>query len=111
MCGGCMLTLLAILLPRAVLVAIWLTTDWFAMAYETWFWPVAGWIFMPYTTAAYMAAMLRNEGHVSGGWLALVVVAVLADLGSHGSGGAQYRARLTVWRRRRLGGAPAIRDV
>jgi hypothetical protein len=36
---------------------------------------------MPYTTLAYMAAMLNNDGNVSGGWIVLVVVAVLFDLG------------------------------
>jgi len=35
---------------------------------------------MPYTTLAYMAAMLRNDHSLSGWWILLFVLAVLADL-------------------------------
>jgi len=45
---------------------------------------------MPYTTLAYLAAMLNNKGTVNGGWLALVVVAALVDLGH---GGLTYHRR------------------
>jgi hypothetical protein len=39
---------------------------------------------MPYTTLAYMAAMLNNHGELSGAWIVLVVVAVFFDLGGQG---------------------------
>ena len=39
-----------------------------------------GFFLMPYTTLAYMAAMLNAHG-VTGGWLVLVIVAVMVDLG------------------------------
>jgi hypothetical protein len=39
---------------------------------------------MPYTTLAYMAAMLNNNHQVSGWWLALIIVAALIDLGGNG---------------------------
>ena len=58
-------------------------TDWLPRAYETVVWPLLGFLFMPYTTVAYLAAMLRNNGSVNGWWLVLVVVAVLVDLGQH----------------------------
>ena len=35
---------------------------------------------MPYTTLAYLAAMINNNNHVNGGWLFLVVIAVLVDV-------------------------------
>ena len=38
-----------------------------------WLWPLLGFFFMPYTTLAYMAAMLNNARHVDGLWLALVI--------------------------------------
>jgi hypothetical protein len=82
---GCVLVLLVLGAPRLVLAVAWLTTNWFGRAYETAFWPALGWLLMPYTTAAYMATMLNNDHKVSGWWLVLLIVAVLADLGSNGS--------------------------
>jgi hypothetical protein len=92
---GCVLAPLAIATPRLVLAVIWLATDWFSRAYDTTLWPVLGWLLMPYTTAAYMAAMLNNDHEVGGWWLVLLVLAVLADLGSNGS------ARVTLRREAR----------
>lgn len=82
----CLLVLLACMCPRFVMFFIWLLTNWFALAYETVIWPVLGFFFMPFTTLAYMAAMLNNNHELSGGWIVLLVLAVLMDLGS--SGGA-----------------------
>ena len=53
-------------------------------------WPVLGFLFMPYTTLAYMAAVL-NVGSVEGWWLALVIAAVLVDLAHWGGGGHAVR--------------------
>ncbi|MHC4600849.1 MAG: hypothetical protein ACYS47_17800 [Planctomycetota bacterium] len=88
---GCLVTLLALITPRIVMVGIWLTTDWFGRAYETTLWPVLGFIFMPYTSLAYMAAILNN-GRVSGLWILLLIVAIIADLSSDGEA-SRRRAR------------------
>jgi hypothetical protein len=72
-------------MPRVVIIALAITTDWISQAYETTMWPLIGWFFMPFTTLAYMAAMLNNDHQVSGGWLVLIIVAVLFDLGGQGS--------------------------
>ena len=79
----CFLVLLAVILPRVTLAIIWLLTDWLGRAYETALWPILGFFFMPYTTLAYMAAMLKNNHQLSGWWIALLIVAVVADAGSH----------------------------
>ena len=92
----CLATLLALLTQRVALVLIWLFTDWLGRAYETALLPLLGFLFMPYTTLAYMAGMLA-DGSISGGWLVLVVVAALADLGFF-----SQRAR-THWKHRRTG--------
>ena len=88
----CLLPILAVFFPRFVMICIAIFTNWFGAAFQTVLWPVLGFLFMPYTTLAYMAAMLNNHHNVSGGWLALVVIAALVDLG--GQGGS------TRWRRR-----------
>ena len=90
---GCVLTIIALVAPRVLMVFIWLLTGWFGRAYETVIWPVLGFLFMPYTTLAYMAAMLNNESSVSGGWLVLVIVAVVADIMHWGKGGSAVRKR------------------
>jgi hypothetical protein len=91
---GCLIVMVLLGLPRVVLALVWLFTPWFGLAYETALWPFMGWIFLPYTTGAYMAAMLHNDHQVSGGWLVVVVVGVLFDLGSYGTGPmAKHRRR------------------
>jgi hypothetical protein len=96
---GCLITVIGLLTPRVAIVLIWLFSDMLSRAYETALWPVLGFLFMPYTTLAYMAAMLGGEGSVSGLWLVLVVVAVLADLGFF-SQGARTHFRIHVQRKR-----------
>jgi hypothetical protein len=76
-----LIPLLSVFVPRLVLFFIWLLSNWFSLSYKTVVWPVLGFLFMPYTTLAYMGAMLKNGGNLSGWWLALFVITVLIDLG------------------------------
>ena len=89
---GCIFFLLALITPRLVLFFIWLLTDYFSRSYATLIWPLLGFFFMPYTTLAYMAAMLNNNHQLAGGWVVLLIVAVVVDLG-HIGGGRQYATR------------------
>ena len=88
----CLLAAVSLLLPRVTMFFIWALTDLFTQAFDTWLWPVLGFIFMPYTTLAYLAAMVLNNHQLTGGWIVLVVVAVLIDFGSLG-GSASSRRR------------------
>lgn len=83
---GCLLVLIALFIPRILMLFILLLTDWFSRSYDTFWWPFLGFLFMPFTTLAYMAAMLNNEHSVNGGWAVLLIVAVLVDFGCVGSG-------------------------
>ena len=89
---GCLVAIIALAVPRVLMVLALLLTDWFGRAFATPLWPVLGFVFMPYTTLAYMAAMLNNNHALSGGWLALFVVAIVVDAG-HWGGGVKYRHR------------------
>ncbi len=80
----CLIPIFAVFFPRLVMVLIAIFTNWFTKAFDSILWPILGFIFMPYTTLAYMAAMLNNSHNVSGGWLVLVIIAVLLDLGGQG---------------------------
>ena len=68
---GCIYAVLALAVPRVLIFFAFLLTDWFGRAFETRVWPLMGFVFMPYTTLAYLApAMLNNNHTLSGDWLA-----------------------------------------
>jgi O-antigen/teichoic acid export membrane protein len=73
-------------MPRVMLVLVWIFSNLLQTNYATILWPIAGLIFAPLTTLAYAYAHEKSGGNVSGFWLALVVVAVLLDLGLLRSG-------------------------
>ena len=65
--------------PRFALFALLILSDWVERAYETIWWPILGFFFLPWTTLAY--AYAHNEGDgLKGPYLALWVVALIADL-------------------------------
>ena len=83
---GFLIVIISLIMPRFVLIFIAIVTDWISQSFEDgMLWPFLGWMFMPYTTLAYMAAMLENDHQLSGGWIVLMIVAVLFDLGGQGS--------------------------
>lgn len=87
---GCLLVFLALLLPRVAIVVIFLFTRWLHAAFATWLWPVLGFVFLPYATLAYTAAVVNTGGRITLGWLLLIILAVLVDIAHWGGG---YRAR------------------
>ncbi len=66
---GVLFALSALILPRVMMVIAFLMTDWFGRSFETRLWPILGFLFMPYSTLAYMAAMLKNNHVLTGGGL------------------------------------------
>lgn len=94
---GCFIVLFALLLPRAAMVLIFLFTTWFQQVFATWLLPILGFIFLPYTTLAYTAAVLNTGGSITLGWGILIIIAVIADVG-HWGGGYRWR-RVRVVRR------------
>jgi hypothetical protein len=92
---GCLLPLIAIFMPRLALFLIYLFTNWFSLAYHTVLWPLLGFFFMPYTTLAWMAAMISNNHQLNPLWTGVLVIAVLFDLGGQGhSARRRWRRRL-----------------
>jgi len=81
----CLVALIALFAPRVAIVLLVIFSDYIGAAYATILWPLLGFFFMPFTTLAYAFAM-NSQGSVSGLYLALVVVAVLADLATLGGG-------------------------
>mgnify|MGYP000998706464 CR=1 FL=1 len=77
----CLFIILGLFFPRFIMLLIWLFSNAFSKAYDTTIWPLLGFIFMPFTTLAYLGAMIYNGHSVSGGWFLVVIIAVLFDLG------------------------------
>lgn len=76
----CFVVVIALFLPRLAIALLWLFTNYLHAAYATILWPVLGFFFAPYTTLA--VAVAYHSGGVSGVYLILVIIAVLADLGA-----------------------------
>ena len=87
----CCLMIVASMFPRLALFVMWLT-GYGARAFESVLWPALGFFFMPFTTCAYAIGMNEN-GAITGWALALVIIAVVMDVGSHGGGARQARIR------------------
>ena len=83
---------LALLTPRLAIVLVVLFSDYIGRAYETTLWPLLGFLFLPLTTLAYAFAV-NAGGSVEGIYLAVVVVAVLIDLGVFGGSAAKRKRR------------------
>ena len=86
--GGCCLVVLMMLLgPRVFLVFVWLLTNWYA-AFDSRVVAFVGWIFLPYTSLAWMYIFFNNAGQLQVGYLVVLILAVLLDIGLF-SGGHQ----------------------
>jgi hypothetical protein len=88
----CLLGAVALAFPRVVLFCVFLFSDYLGRAYQSVLWPLLGFLFMPLTTLAYAWAINSNRS-VEGFYLAVVVLAVLLDLGLLGGGEASRRKR------------------
>ena len=83
---GCLIGLVVLLLPRTVMVVLWIFSDYLSMAFGTWVWPLLGFFVLPTTTLGYAVAQNRYGG-LEGIGLLLVVLGALVDLGALGGGG------------------------
>ena len=82
---GCLVVLFVLLLPRTIMVVLWLFSSYLSTAFGTWVWPLIGFLVLPTTTLAYAVAQNRYGG-VRGIGL-VVILGALVDLGALGGGG------------------------
>lgn len=90
---GCFVVVLGLLTPRFVLAVMWLFSDYLNRAFESGWWPLLGFFFLPTTTIGY--AIAQNAFTTPGGGLEamgiiVIVLGVLIDFGLIG-GGAKGR--------------------
>jgi len=61
----CLLTLLALVTPRLVVVLLWLFSDWFHGLFRSALWPILGFVFLPTTLLWYCAVQHWFDGRWS----------------------------------------------
>ncbi len=88
----CLSALFALFFPRFAIIVVVIFSDYIGAAYQTVFWPLLGFLFMPVTTLAYAWA-IHSNGSVSGGYLFVVILAILLDLGILGGGASNRQVR------------------
>ena len=94
--GGCCLAALMMLLgPRVFLVFVWFLTNWYA-AFDSRLVAFVGWLFLPYTSLAWMYVFFNNAGQIQGGYLVLLILAVLLDIGVFSGGHRAMKRRRLV---------------
>ena len=89
----CLVVIVLLGFPRLALFLAWLLADWTRTAFETWVWPLLGFLFLPYTTLCYMWAANATHHRINGGWVFLVALGVFLDLASSGSAKRKRRLR------------------
>lgn len=81
-----MLIILALFLPRLVTAYLWVFTEWFSGVFETRFWPILGFIFMPYTTIWYSAVSNWYDGAWGFWQIVVLIIAIIFDISSNSKG-------------------------
>ena len=73
----CLLVMLALALPRGVILGLWLLTDWFQGVFGSMLWPILGFVFLP-TTLLWFSVVQRWFAGQWGVWQVVGLVASLA---------------------------------
>jgi len=87
----CCVALIALSAPRLAIILVVIFSDYIGTAYQSWIVPLLGFFLLPMTTLAYAWA-IHSRGSVEGLHLAVVILAVLMDLGILGGSAKQGAA-------------------
>ena len=94
--GCCLIVALMFLGPRLVLFCAWLFSNWYS-AFSSSLLALLGFLFLPWTSLAWMYTFFHNHGRLDGGYVVLVALGVLMDIGVFGGSGREGTRR---WRKR-----------
>ncbi|MCD9625715.1 hypothetical protein [Rhabdothermincola salaria] len=79
--------------PRLAIVILLIFTDRLTVAFESFWFGLIGFLLLPFTTVFFALAYSEADGGVTGiGWV-FVVIGLLLDLSSYGSGGYSRQQR------------------
>jgi hypothetical protein len=88
----CFFTALLLLGPRAAILIWWIYTPvYINQLFQTWIWPMLGWIFLPWSTLMYMV-VAGSGGIIGFDWI-LLGLGVFADMATY-FGGYYNRERV-----------------
>ena len=76
---GCLLAIAIGLMPRFALILAWLFSARWDLVWDSWFLPLLGIVFLPYTTVMYMLAWTVGTGVVGWDWM-WVAMGLVLDL-------------------------------
>jgi len=76
----CLLALLALFVPRVVIVLVWFFSNWLHTAFDTLLWPILGFVFAPTTLLWYSVVVNVYNGVWSTVPIVGMVIAVLIDV-------------------------------
>lgn len=76
----CFLAVLALFIPRVVIVLLWFFSMWFEGVFETILWPLLGFVFAPTTMLWYSVVQNVYDGAWGALQLIVLVIAVFIDL-------------------------------
>ena len=91
---GCLLAIMAMLSPRLAIFIVWIFTDRMSIAFDSFWWGLLGFIFLPWTTLAWAVVYSVPEGVTGFGWF-LVILAFVIDITTH-IGATQARRGATT---------------
>ncbi len=90
--GCCLVVLISLLGPRLFLIGVWLLTNWYN-AFNSTLVALLGWLFLPYISLAWMFIFFNNGGRIEGGYVVLLILAVLCDIGVFSGGHRSMKNR------------------
>ena len=75
----CLFALIALAIPRGLIIGLWFFSDWFNGIFESALWPILGFVFLPTTLLWYSAVHNWFGGHWGFWQVAGVVIALMID--------------------------------
>jgi hypothetical protein len=87
---GCLIAMLAGFAPRVVIILAWLFSDRWELVWDSWIWPLLGFIFVPYTTIMYVLVWNIATGISGWDWL-WIGLGVMLDIMKWGQIAANRR--------------------
>jgi len=79
---GCLVIAAGLVAPRLVILLLWFFTEWFGSVSDNFVLPILGFIFLPYSFLWYSAVINWYGGDWGFMQIAIMVVAVMFDLGA-----------------------------
>ena len=84
----CFITALMLFGPRLAILVWWIYTPvYISSLFQSWIWPLLGWVFLPWSTLMYMT--VAGGGIVGFDWI-ILGIGIFADIGTYLGG---YRER------------------